>query len=249
MRLLSAGAGLRVFANDTPVGSSNQRVSKVRAGVGATLLGALAIGVAPQPAFAQAPARVDTAPGVLRELLNSERIERRFGSYGVEVLASDANWRVSNLYSIDSQTGTTCRTFAVVRYPETIHPRLAAEHAEILRGGSIGAVLTARGWRVLKAHLGYDEIEASDRLAALMRVPRGTRLARHVYVLDVETRGEVLAYAALVEIHHPDHLRVGDLRDIYGAASAAGREALLARLLEAAAAEVARQPTAVRAVP
>jgi hypothetical protein len=209
----------------------------------AVLLGiALAVGIAgPPAALAQTPAPRAGATLPARELLNSERIEQRFGSYGIAVLSSDAHVRVSNLYSTDSRTGgETCRTFAVVRYPDAIDPALSAEHAEILRGGSIGAVFAARGWRVLKSHVGYDEIDASERLAALMHVPPGTRLARHAYVLDVEKEGRVLGYAALVEIHHPDYLRVADLRTIYGEPSAAGRESLLASLLETAGAETAR---------
>ena len=38
-----------------------------------------------------------------RELLNSERIEQQFGSYGIDVLESDAEMRVSNLYSLSGQ--------------------------------------------------------------------------------------------------------------------------------------------------
>jgi hypothetical protein len=73
-----------------------------------------------------------------------------------------------------------------------------------------------------------------------MRVPPGARLARHAYVLDVQKAGETLGYAALVEIHHPDYLKRADLPGIYGAPSAAGREALLASLVAAAAAETSR---------
>jgi hypothetical protein len=210
-----------------------------RFGIAALLGAALALGAAPYaPAAAQSALPTDTAAP--RELLNSERIEQRFGSYGLAVLASDAHVRVSNLYSTDARAGTqTTRTFAVVRYPDAIDVALAREHAEILRGGSIGAVLTAGGWRVLKRHLGYDEIDAPARLATLMHVPPQTKLARHAYVLDVEKDGRVLPYAALVEIHHPDYLHAADLRAIYGPPSAQGREALLASLLATAAVEAA----------
>ena len=36
------------------------------------------------------------------QLLNSERIEQRFGSFGIDVLASEPGMRVSNLYSFDT---------------------------------------------------------------------------------------------------------------------------------------------------
>src|SRR5690606_34722880 len=59
-----------------------------------------------------------------RELLNSERIERRFGSYGIDVLQSDGRYRVSNLYSVHDGA-KICRTFAVVAYPARPDSRYA----------------------------------------------------------------------------------------------------------------------------
>lgn len=176
------------------------------------------------PALAQLPAR---------ELLNSERIAAAFGSYGVEVLAQDAAVRLSNLYSTEAGV-TTCRTFAVVRYPPTVDPLVASEHAAIVAGGSIGAVFAERGWQVVKTHLYYDEIEASTRLAELMRIAPGTRLAEHVYVLDVAMGDRIVEYAALVEIHHPDYLRQADLASIYGRTDAGTRATLVTTLLSVA---------------
>jgi hypothetical protein len=177
-------------------------------------------------------AAIQAQPGN-RELLNSERIEAKFGNYAVEVLEADEQTRVSNLYSGDGQ-GKTCRTFAVVRYPAAIDPALAEEHAAILAGGSIGAVFASHGWQVNKSHLYFGEIAATERLAALMHVSRGTPLAEHVYVLDVAKDGQAHEYAALVEIHHPDYLVRADLPAIYGDASAKGRVALLRELLATA---------------
>lgn len=174
-----------------------------------------------------------------RELLNSERIEQTFGSYGVQVLTGDAHVRVSNLYSGDAES-RTCRTFAVVRYPDRVDPAFTAEHAEILRGGSIGAVFAAHGWRVLKTHLAMQEVTASPRVAALMRVDEGRPLALHAYVLEIAKDGTTFPYASLVEIHHPDYLSVADLQRIYGPPSAAGREALLHELLATTRTELAR---------
>ena len=173
-----------------------------------------------------------------RELLNSERIQQKFGSYGVEVLANGDRTRITNLYSVDAGA-KTCRTFAVVRFPAAIDPAVAIEHATITGGGSIGAVFAANGWRVLKTHLAFREIEATPRLANLMHVAIGTRLAEHAYVLDVAKNGKTVAYAALLEIHHPDYLRRSDLERIYGSADAGERRALLDDLRNAAA-EAAR---------
>jgi hypothetical protein len=170
----------------------------------------------------------------IRELLNSERIQQAFGSYGVEVLTSGARTRITNLYSVDAGT-KTCRTFAVVRFPAVIDAAVATEHATITNGGSIGAVFAANGWRVLKTHLAFRELDATPRLASLMHVAVGTRLAEHVYVLDVVRDGKTVEYAALIEIHHPEYLRRADLERIYGGAAVGDRRALLDDLLAAAA--------------
>jgi hypothetical protein len=163
-----------------------------------------------------------------RELLNSERIAAAFGSYGVEVLEQDEQVRVSNLFSGAGQD-KTCRTFAVVRYPRHLDGAIAAEHAEIVAGGSIGAVFAAHGWQVRKTHLSYAERPASARLAQLMRVAAGTTLAEHIYVLDVVKDGRAIEYAVLAEIHHPDYLAAPDLARIYGPVDD-GRKELVAQL-------------------
>jgi hypothetical protein len=169
-----------------------------------------------------------------REPLNSERIAARFGSYGIEVLGTTGGTRVSNLYS-STPAGPVCRTFAIVRYPNDIAPELAAPHAAILAGGSMGATLLAAGWQVQKRHLYFGHVAATAKVAALMQVTPGTALAEHAYVLDVAKDGRVLPYAALVEIHHPDYLGESDLTAIYGMPDSTGREALLATLLDMAA--------------
>jgi hypothetical protein len=195
------------------------------------LTGVLFTGAAARP-FAQA----SPAPAVKRELLNSERIVERFGSYGIEVLQSDGRVRVSNLFS-EREGARICRTFAVVQYPDRIDPAFAAEHDEIVRGGSIGAVFAAHGWRVGKTHLRFFEIDASPRVARLMHVSEGTRLAAHAYALDVSKGGRAIEYALLVEIHHPEYLALADLRAIYGAADSTGREKSLEALLATARAK------------
>jgi hypothetical protein len=187
------------------------------------------VGVAVLLAGGHAPAQ---APG--RELLNSERIAQKFGNYAVEVVATDGRTRVSNLYTVEGGT-KTCRTYAIVRFPPTIDAAVAAEHAKIVSGGSIGAVFAASGWRVLKTHLYYGEVAATPRVASLMHVAVGTALAEHAYVLDVAKNDEKIEYAALVEIHHPEYLERAELERVYGAPDASGRRDLLRALLAAAA--------------
>lgn len=190
-----------------------------------------------EPASAQpAPAQPAGGSAPARELLNSERIEATFGSYAIEVLEASPDLRVSSLQSLEA-SGAVCRTFAVVRYPDAIAPDVAAEHAAIVSGGSIGAVFTANGWTVTKTHLHYGPMPAGPRAAQLMVIPPGTAVAAHVYLLEVVKDGRKFPYAAIAELHHPDYLTVDALPRIYGPAAASGNEALLTAMLETAARE------------
>ncbi|MCG8454813.1 MAG: hypothetical protein MI919_00920 [Holophagales bacterium] len=151
-----------------------------------------------------------------RLLLNSERIEATFGSYGVEILHATDRLRVSSLYSLEDGRRVT-RTFAVVRFPGSVDPRVAETHREIVDGGSIGATLRAHGWRVSKQHLHLGEIEPMDDLKgvyALMEVET-TPLAVDLYRLTATRNGVVVDYATLAELHHPDYLDVEALRAVY----------------------------------
>jgi hypothetical protein len=127
----------------------------------------------------------------------------------------------------------------VVLYPSVVDSAVAAEHAKIVAGGSIGAVFAANGWTVRKTHLHYGERAASPRLAALMHVGVGAPLAEHGYVLDVVRDGRSIEYAALLEIHHPAYLELPELPAIYGRAEVGSRAALLERLFAAGDAAVA----------
>lgn len=198
--------------------------------IAVALLAPWPTGTHAQPAVS-APRQTAESP---RELLNSERIERQFGSYGIEVLHSDAGLRVSNLYS-ESDGARIGRTFAVVFYPTEIDPRFAAEHAQILDGGSIGAVFARGGWTVTKRHLWFGTLESTPKLEGLMGVDAGTALAAHVYVLSVSRAGATFEYAAICEVHHPEYLRLADLRSVYGAPAVerADRNALPGRILDA----------------
>lgn len=151
-----------------------------------------------------------------RQLLNSERIEQRFGSYGIEVLASDGRLRVASLYSTEPE-GRVCRTFAVTRYPSVIEPAFADEHAVILDGGSIGAVFAGRGWQVERRHLWLGEVPPSTKVLALMGGVAPAPLAVHLFELIVSRDGASYRYATIAEVHHPAYLTADELRSIFGA--------------------------------
>ncbi|MBN1239893.1 MAG: hypothetical protein JXB36_15430 [Gammaproteobacteria bacterium] len=178
-------------------------------------------------------------PEAAREPLNSERIEQRFGSYGIEVLESDGRLRVSHLYS-ESGGVRTGRTFAVVSYPEAVDPALAEQHEEITDGGSIGAVFTRSGWTVTKRHLWFGELVSTGESASLMRIAEGLPVAAHVYVLRVARDGRAYDYATIAEVHHPEYLRLEELEPIYGPAEPTGGDAALVRRMLSATRDAMR---------
>ncbi len=150
--------------------------------------------------------------------LNSERIARKFGSYGIEVVENTDNIRVSNLYSMEAN-GAVCRTFAVVGIGDEIDPSFAAEHTQILEGASIGAVFKRAGWRIEKRHqyIGNMAIgKQAARIAALMRLKPPATLAVHIYMLTISKRGSSFDYAMIAEVHHPEYLTVAVLWAMYG---------------------------------
>ena len=164
-----------------------------------------------------------------RELLNSERIEQVFGSYGLEVLASAPALRVSKLFSTHDEQ-EICRTFAVVAYPREIDDAIAVEHSAILDGGSIGATFAAGGWQVSKVHYYFGEMPSTAKVEALMGGIERSRLAVHVYALRVSRGGVEIGYASIVEVHHPDYLDPADLVELYGPASVPADDSVAALL-------------------
>jgi hypothetical protein len=181
-------------------------------------------------------------------LLNSERIERRFGSSGLEVLEAVGPIRVANLYS-EHGDRRVCRTFAVTRLPEPVDPRLAAEHARVLAGGSIGAIFAAAGWTIAKHHEVVAELpspEPGDRVARLMALEHGEPLAVAVYRFTVSRGDAAIDYATIAEVYHPDYLRLADLRAILGDVPAAPRPGSVAAEQLRLVGDALRQPLVAR---
>ena len=152
------------------------------------------------------------------ESLNSERIEERFGSYGTEVLSHESGVRRSSLYSVDGDA-KICRTYAVVRFVDEATPRVAAAHADILAGRSIGATFKSTGWHIGKVtlHVGSISLDGSEHaIGTLMHINGPTELGVHAYQLVLEKDSQTIDYATIVETHHPDYMSLPELERLYG---------------------------------
>ncbi len=151
------------------------------------------------------------------ESLNSERIEERFGSYGIEVLSHESGIRRSSLYSLDNEV-KTCRTYAVVRFVDESTPRVAAAHANILAGGSIGATFKSSGWHIGKITLSVGSIsldESDHAISKLMHIEDSAKLGVHIYQLVLEKDSQTINYATIIETHHPDYMSLPELEKLY----------------------------------
>ena len=150
-------------------------------------------------------------------LLNSERIEQQFGSYGVDVLASEKGFRRSSLCSLEGEQ-RICRTYAVVRFTDEPDTSYGLLHAQVLAGNSLGEVFKSHDWAMHKQtlYIGSFELEESDsEMAALMRLDGRADIALHVYQLLLAKNENVFEYATIIEAHHPQYLTQTDLLDIY----------------------------------
>jgi hypothetical protein len=151
-------------------------------------------------------------------LLNSERIEARFGSYGVRIISQTETERVTCLYS-GTAASPTCRTVAVVRFTSEPHPALSVPLASIRAGASLGATLREDDWTVRKInrHIGEYPLspDCEAAVARLLRRRGPALLAVHIYELRAHRDDLDLAVATLLELHHPDYLDAADVEAIY----------------------------------
>lgn len=153
-----------------------------------------------------------------RVLVNSDRIQLKFGNYGIDVLENGPGIRVSNLYSTHAGVKTS-RTFAVVAYPAVIESAFRPEHDAIIRGQSIGIVFSNNGWLIDKRHQYFGKMQASPDYPDIFSVfgDIGTfQPAIHVYSLLVTKNSSEFQYAFITEVHHPEYLKLEDLKSIYG---------------------------------
>ena len=150
-------------------------------------------------------------------LLNSKRIEQQFGSYGVEVLASEAGLRRSGLLSYDGDTAT-CRTYAVVQFADQLDERYDDAHSRVLAGNSIGATFQEDGWDIRKHTLYIGTVRlpgTATEVGRLMRLTGAHDLALHVYQLVIARDDIELEYATIMEAHHPEYLVEADLLETF----------------------------------
>jgi len=150
-------------------------------------------------------------------LLNSKRIQRKFGSYGIDVLASEAGLRRSSLYSLAGEI-RTCRTYAVVRFADQLDDRYGKEHAEVLAGNSIGATFRSHGWDLHKQtmHIGTLKLPREENtIGMMMRIDGEREIALHIYQLLLVKDDQVFDYAMIMETHHPDYLAPSELHSLY----------------------------------
>jgi hypothetical protein len=158
-----------------------------------------------------------SACAVEPELLNSERIEERFGSYGVEILEQSDSFRRSNLYSTENGT-RTCRTYAIVNFADSRASVFADEHEEVISGQSIGTTFKESGWTIQKETLFIGDVTVDNSDASILQLMNlGTpqQLGMHVYRLMLLHDGEAIPYAAIVEVHHPAYLDEAELLQLY----------------------------------
>jgi hypothetical protein len=156
------------------------------------------------------------APTEREALLNSERIQQRFGSYGVRVLRQDGDLRVACLYSTEAN-GEVCRTVAVTLLDEPLPAELAVPSAAIRAGASLGATLKTAGWTVVKRDHVLNEQASGTAFAALLDWPCDMpppRVAVDAYALWAERPGQSFRFARIAEAHHPDYLGLGDLKEL-----------------------------------
>lgn len=168
-------------------------------------------------------AESETATAVQPQL-NSERIQAKFGSYGVDVLASGDGFRVSNLYSLDGDA-KVCRTLAIVQFADDMPAELAATHQAIQDGGSLGATLKRDGWELTKEHAILTDVDMPKLFRTIGRSTSDlTPLATSVYEIHVTREDRDFHYATIVEMHHPEYLDLEQLKELESISDRADRD-------------------------
>ena len=148
------------------------------------------------------------------DLLNSERILKRYGTYHVDVLWSGDNIRQSVLSSLEDGE-RICRTYAVTWFTPSSERLGELVRDRIAGGASLGETLKKAGYRVLKKtiHVGDVRIDDDSHPAvARMRISTSDNLALHLYRLCVLGDDGATTLATIAEIHHPDFLTTDELQ-------------------------------------
>ena len=168
--------------------------------------------------------------GCATNLLNSERIEKKFGSYGLDIIDNSKFSRVSFLYSLDSncqknlsdddtQKDLHCkqyRTLAIVNFfnfNDVIY-----EHKKILNGASIGATFKKNNWSIEKETILISEFSNKENqiINEWSNNSDLEKFAIHIYEISLKKSQLQVKYAQIIEIHNSSYLVSDDLIDIYG---------------------------------
>ena len=167
--------------------------------------------------------------GCASNLLNSERIEKKFGSYGIEIIENTGSSRVSFLYSLDkncqqnlslkeTQIGIHCKqykTLAIVKFLNTND--VIDEHTKILKGASVGATFKNQNWTIKKENILISEIHNKENqiINEWSNNSNLEKFAFHIYDISLKKNQLQLKYAQIIEIHNPNYLIIDDLIEIY----------------------------------
>jgi len=170
-----------------------------------------------------------TACSLQSEVLNSERIKTRFGSYGVEIIEQDGETRRSSLYST-SNGKRICRTYAVVEFAGGDAFDSSGVHQKVVAGASIGSTFKSDGWEIRKETIYVGEVTLPDvhhPIGKLMHLQSTTNLAVHAYQLHIEKGSTSLHYATIIETHHPEYMDERELLELYSPSNRADAETIL----------------------
>ena len=150
-------------------------------------------------------------------ILNSERIEEKFGSYGVDIIKKSNEKRISFLFSYDKKNSykKIYHTLAIVSYYDSSN--LGKLQTQIDNGASIGSTLKKDGWNIQKKHIQIGQIRAttSPILDNWLDSRSKQKLAVHLYKLIIVKKDLVIDYADIIEIHHPKYISPDELKMIY----------------------------------
>lgn len=167
------------------------------------------------------PEPTEEQVAIIKPMLNSDRIDYFFGSYGVETLlnCNEAlqQARISNLHSVHGKH-KIMRTLAVVDFITPIPPDLITAHNQIQRGGSIGSVLREEGWTLKKVATYFGEIELTAAMLQMMSERQNTKGAIYIYQLQVQRQENTnpKTYCHIIEIYSPQYLTTPWLKALYG---------------------------------
>ncbi|MFQ3333950.1 MAG: hypothetical protein ACI8XI_000617 [Woeseiaceae bacterium] len=171
-----------------------------------------------------------TVNGCSSPLLNSEMIEKKFGSYDLDIIENNDENRISFLFSNETFYISPSDKNAVKNHPiykKKYHTlalvnfvdskKIPNIHQEIAKGGSIGATFKKYGWNITKDNLFIFELDKHVHTITKkwLNKPNLESLPIHVYNLSAKKEAKVILYAEIIEIHHPDYLSMNELKEIY----------------------------------